>query len=224
MISAVGNILNPTLAIDGGAIGIVVFLVISFISWIMNTVQAAKQQQEAKQRQAARRRPAGQPQQPRGQAGGGRARSEIEEFLEEVTAQKRQQPERSQQRPRPPRPPKRPSRSQQKPAPKRPLAKQGPKEPTAELGSKLKEHVSSYMSDRISDHVDQDINRPVSQHITEHVYDHIGGETDDQVFDSIDGPEPNPAAKAIREMLSDGEGVRRAILVNEILSRRTFKQ
>lgn len=219
---------DPVLAIDGGTVGVIVFLTISFISWIMNTIQASQAKQQAKQRAERRqaRGQAGGP--PRGQQGGGgnRVKSEIEMFLEEVTGQpaKQQQPA---QRPRPPKPPQPPKRVAT-PAPKK--VSKPPSQPPrlpAEAPSRkplstLGQHVSSYMSDRIGEHVQQDIGQHVSQHITGHVSEHIGRET--ATDDHIRPPRKNQVATEIRELLRDADGVRKAIIVNEILTRRTFRR
>ena len=219
-------LIHPLLAFDGGAVGVIVFLVISFVSWIMNTIQASKQQQEARERQEARRRRRQQGAaqgggEPQGRGGGQpRVQSEIEAFLEEVTGQK-QQPAK---RPQPPRPkPQRPNPQRAKATPPRlpkSTAKQPPKPKPAQLGSGVQQHVSTYMSDRIGEQVEQDIAGYVDQHINQHVSEHIGAET--MTDDTVKSAKGNQAAASIRDMLKDGDGVRRAILVNEILKRRTF--
>jgi hypothetical protein len=76
------------------------------------------------------------------------------------------------------------------------------------------QHVSTYMNDRIGEHVETDISSSVEQH--------MGSQT--ITDDHVGRAKGNQAAKAIREMLSDKEGVRRAVLVNEILKRRTFSR
>lgn len=217
---------EPLLAIDGGTVGVIVFLTISFISWIMNTIQAGQAKQKAQERRLRQQQGGGAP---RGQAGrqGDRVKSEIESFLEEVTGQKqaaeqpRPQP-RAQQRPRrqPPRPPKPPKLPRKQPRPSVPLASSTSK--PRQLGS-VRDHVSTYMSNRIEEHVEQDIGAHVDRHIDSHVQDHIGRETatDDHVRPRR---VVHADASAIREMLRNRAGVRRAILVSEILTRRTFKR
>lgn len=198
--------------------GVIIVVVISFISWIMNTIQAAKKKQEQAAREERRRRQRqqaaggqGAPGQARGQRQKpDRVKSEIESFLEEVTGQKQQAPPPPQpQAKRPPRRP--PARPESKPTP--PPQKPRPATPDS-LGSGVKRHVSTYMSDRISDHVEHDI--------ADHVETHIGDETITDDFVKI--IDENTTATDVRNMLTDTAGVRKAILVNEILQRRTFNR
>jgi len=195
--------------------GVVITATILFVSWIMNTIQAAKKKQEQAAREERRRRQqkgggpgAARAQQQQARRKPDRVKSEIESFLEEVTGQKQQVPPAPDRRPQ--QPPRRPPTLPPKPiAPQpRPVAQ------PASVGGGVQQHVSTYMSERISDHVEHDI--------SDHVETHIGEDTVTDDFVKI--LDENTTAADVRNMLSDRAGVRKAILVNEVLQRRTFKR
>ncbi len=209
--------LQPLLAIDGGTVGVIVFITISFISWLMNTIQAAQKQQELKKRRQHQQQ---QPGRVRAQQGGkDQLQSEIESFLQEVTG--RQQQAGPPKPPALPRPQQQPPRAQRprrpakpKSPPVRPALTGTPKEP-AELGASVRQHVAEHLQPRLPHEIEQH----VQADITQHVGDHIGRETvtDDHVAQR---PRADDAAARIRAMLADPQGVRRGIIVSEVLNRR----
>lgn len=190
--------------------GVVITVVIMMVGWIMNTVQGVnKKKEQAARDERRRQRQAAAPGAPRGQGKPQRPRavkSEIESFLEEVTGQKQRPPV-----PRPSPPARRPpSLPKSKPVAEKPQPVTQPEN----LGGGIAQHVSTYMSDSISEHVEHDI--------ADHVDSHIGDETITDDYVRI--LDEKTTATDVRKMLSDPAGVRKAVLINEILQRRTFNR
>lgn len=228
---------------DGGGIGVIVFLVISFISWILN-MKNEGQKPKNRPRPNQPNRPAQAAKRPDA------LKNELEMFLEEVTGAK---PRAEQNNPRqvdaarPPRPQRRerpaggrPDAPRSKPAvvqqqkPKRRRVQQqkaqappkadkpkAAKQPKRELGSKLREHVDDYMGEHrvdkhVAEHLAEGVSGRKSKRIGSSVKEHLGAT-------SFDGPvqievDPPPATTAsLIKMLRNPTSVRNAILVNEIL-------
>ena len=204
----------PILA-DVEGLGVIIFLVVSFISWILNIKNQAEEKRKQKP-QRQRQAKAGQ--------GGGKLQSELDAFLKEVQGQQQQNP-RPQAKPRPrpapaatksrdesrPKPRPRPQQRQAKPQKTRQTAERvqatNPPAPhRAELGAGLSDHVSEYMSNQISesvrDHIDTSDVR--SELTTAH---------------SVQEQQRTGSGNAIVSALRDPKSVRMAMVVNEILQR-----
>ena len=215
-------------------IGFIVFLAISFVTWIMN-LKNKDNKKPAVNRPA---RPAGQ--------GGKKAsvKSELEQFLEEVSGQK--QPE---QKPRPaPRPAPRPQREvaaqvreekprrrprpqpsktqQQKTTPKQqrprrrpaPAKVPPPKKATLRedqerkdrqrsarpLGSGIDAHVDSYIDQHVESHINHGVNESVRQHLGNRTRETRTSDTE-------------ALASEVVAALRNPQDVKKAILIGEVL-------
>jgi hypothetical protein len=197
---------EPTLAAlnVGQIIGLIIFT-ISVLSWFVNLVQGNQQNQAP--------RPKNRPRDP--------AQSELEKFLQEVVGTKNQ-PEKK--RPAPPVPQQKPPRAasdkkggkakSQQPRPAAAAtATQRPGEraaathlQTSALGQGIRSHLHEHMEpNRIGAAVQRDITSAVRDDLRP-----------DATSDALNrAGNIHPLAKALR----DPQGVRQAILLNEILSR-----
>lgn len=183
-------------------IGIIV-LVISVLSWFINVIQGNT--------------PDGNPRvknKPKPQTDS----SEIERLLKELTRDKskpRQEPERRQPPPRPPKPPeersrqKQPNQRQKQDAQadaksKRPSQRVAESSlPKSDLGSAVRTH---HLSNRVESSVEKDITSAVQADLGNRSANSIGNVRETPV---------HPLVKVLR----DSNGVRQAILLNEILQR-----
>ncbi|MCA9047391.1 MAG: hypothetical protein KDA89_01605 [Planctomycetaceae bacterium] len=211
-------------------IKIIIFLVIMFFSMIQSLTKSGRERRERQQLEEQRRK---------AMAGGDadrrrRVQSEIESFLSEVTgrpvavnADQRQAEEerrrreeaqknreqalrrrKQQQKQRPQAGKSAPAARQQR------LTAEGMTDsstrPDREL---LGDHVSSYMKNNVAEFVDETIVQNVDSHLGKRDLE-MPGDTS-----ASSGESMSPAAAAVRQLLQSPEGVRNAILVNEILSR-----
>ena len=216
---------------DGGTFGIIVFLVISFISWLLNMKN--KTPDPAAQRP---RRPA------RAAGGDGRLKNELEAFLEEVTGQPRAQPPQ----PSPAAPPhdempppavvdSEPRRlpvrreshqlpSHPRPAERQPaLARQAAElqsfDHSSQLGTALRQHVDEYVANtNIDRHVQSYMANEVEQSVREHIDRAV---ENDLGVRNVALPQRAVTARAreVISLLNSADGVRNAILLTEILGR-----
>ena len=188
----------------GQVIGLIIFT-ISVLSWFVNLVQGNKQNQAP--------RPKNRPRDP--------VQSELEKFLQEVVGNK---PQPEKKRPTPPVPQQKQSRpanekkgGKGKPQQQRPArAESGTQRPgeraaashlqTSVLGQGVRSHLHEHMEpNRIGVAVQQDIDSAVRKDLGP-----------DAASDALTrAGNIHPLAKALR----DPQGVRQAILLNEILSR-----
>ncbi len=197
---------DPILAITPGqVIGLIIFT-ISVLSWFVNLVQGNQQNQAP--------RPKNRPRDP--------VQSELEKFLQEVVGNKGQ-PEKK--RPAPPIPQQKPSRAANEKRGNKGKPAQQPRPARAEtqmdrpgeraaashlqtsaMGQGVRSHVHEHMeANRIGAAVEQDIDSAVRRDLRP-----------DATSDAIHrAGNIHPLAKALR----DPQGVRQAILLNEILSR-----
>ncbi|HUQ70415.1 MAG TPA: hypothetical protein VM165_12870 [Planctomycetaceae bacterium] len=201
--------LHPLLAVDVGEwIGMAVLL-LSFLGWIVNSIKGNA--------------PDGQPRPPRPQPKRD-LRSELEVFLEELQTGKPQpQPKPPAERPPQPvakkqqRQPTKPKKSPPKPAPKT-LVSQAAK--PASIGGGVREHVATYMTpDRVASHAQSHI----GQHrIDDAVAKDLAGGTVAAVA-MIETPRATP--HPLLKVLMSPDGVKQAILLQEILQRpRAFRR
>lgn len=206
---------TPVFAADFGPLIGLAVLVISILSWIVNIIKSASAEAP---KPAEGRRPERRPD---------KLRSEIEEFLEELTKPGQTRPPKE---PRPTAPsgpsPRRPSNKQQRPPqPPAKKAKSAPAPAKAErpgstlsgrhletpaLGSNVREHVSTHMAaDRVIAAAEQDL----GHRIDAAVQHDLGAPTATSV--TTTSRPPHPLLVALR---SPG-GVRQAVLLHEILQR-----
>lgn len=203
------SMLIPVLAAGGGSIIFAIVLIISVISWIVNLVQGAK----PKQQQQNRPRPRQQGQ------------SELERFLQDVVGEKRPQEKK-----RPPAPkPRAPGEKKNKPKPQqqRPAAtlKQRSSErpgaklaqthlvPTA-LGESVRSHVASHLESKTMDSaVRRDVAGAVQRDIVDAIQRDIGVDGTRTLQQKV----VHPLVLALR----NPQGVRQAIILAEILKRRS---
>jgi len=183
----------------------IVFLVIGLISLIRSINQAKNQKEQVNRGDAPARRQ--------------KVPSEIEAFLTEVksaagtaapvdqreqqAARKRAKQRRRQQARR--------ARTQTNTAP--PESSQRP------LGSGISEHVDSYINKHIEDYVDSKVDDLVEVDIIDTVEDHLGNRSMEMPAATKTSSDKRDAAARFRELLKSREGVRQAILLNEVLAR-----
>ncbi len=214
----------PTVLADiEDLIWIIIVVGMMFISWIAKLVKGNEEDKPA--------------QRPRAQ--NDRLRSEIDAFLKEVSGAKggaggdasevvdfeaaaaptprpQRQPQQQRQHQETQRQQaQRQRRTQQVKKAKRPRPgtkmseRQGSRSTT--LGSSVREHVSDHMQSGTVD-------REVAQNVTQSVSEHLGARSA-SIFDRPeDGDEGSPIAGQLVAMLKSPEGVRQAILLNEILA------
>lgn len=207
----------PLLADGIGTLISVVFLVIAFLSWIINLINGQNQAPKA-------RGPQNRPQ----RAGGGqdRLQNEIEVFLQEVQGRKRPQdkpraaapPVPEQVRERPPRRarPKRPAPQARRtqPAARRqakPETRQPDRKSVQEKVAKELEPLAAGLDER---HLKSQIDGSVAEHL-KHLESNLTPSL--EVLPEVVAEQAS--AGRIGELLRDPTGVRQAILLNEILSR-----
>ncbi len=181
----------------------IVVLVISVLSWIINVIQG--------------KTPDGtpRPQKPKTPQTG---RSEIEELLQELTSdQRKPKPEQRKESSPPPKPPASRSRSKPKAAPQRPggpppytssrqnaplIEPKKPKNATPSLGESVR---SQHMSNRVEAAVEHDINATVQHDLGNRI--------------APASATREATVHPLIQSLRDPNGVRQAIMLNEILQR-----
>lgn len=228
---------HPVLAVDIGTLIGVIFVVIAILGWLINLIGAQNRPAPPVVRGGQRRPP-----RPRDD----KLANEIELFLREVAGQKRQKPAHkphdevpievvaeAERRPRPgvvrPRPPAAaPRRPAQRPArpefvePAAPKPQQkpravplGPQQREARKtghGASLTEHLDEYMA---ADHLDKSVQDHLPHAVQQGVQQHLGMFSTAMPVNT--GPAASQMAREITAMIRDPSGIRRAILINEIL-------
>lgn len=197
--------LFPVLAADiGNYVGLAI-LVITVLGWIVNAIKGND----------ADGKPLPKRQKPKRDL-----RSELEVFLEELQKPqepvKQPEPQAPRAQPNRQRPPK-PAKSQA--AQSKPSQKTAKTKPTSSRpGQSVREHVASFVSDnRVAAEVQQHMSRRVDQAVEQ---DLAGG--------TVAAVEPSTVRRApphpLLSLLAKPEGMRQAILMNEILQRpRTLR-
>jgi len=184
----------------------------------------------------------GQKQQPRAQADPGRkqrVQSEIEAFLSEVSGKKQprenddndaQLAQRRQQQAQRKAEAKRRQREEHQRRQKQEVQKSRRREPQAstsksrhkgerKVGTGIGAHVDQYIGKHVSEHIDQDFGEYVDATIVDSVDDHLGKRNLEMPTMAASSTKTTAAATSIAALLRNPEGVRNAIIVNEILSR-----
>jgi len=174
----------------------VLFIVFSIFRSIAQKNQP-KQGQELTAREAAARRK--------------KAQSDIDAFLNEVGAPAKQQPTRPQQRSAENRPRRSQPQRQMRPA-------QDVSEPRP-LGSGISEHVDSYITQHVDEYVDSQVDDFVEVDIAQSVESHLGDRRSEMPPRTETADSPESPAVRFRKLLQDPEGVRQAIMLNEVMSR-----
>ncbi len=183
----------------------------------------------------------GEKQQPRAQADPGRkqrVQSEIEAFLSEVTGNKqpregntddaqlaRRREQQLQRKAEAKRRQHEEQQRQKKEAEKR--RRRAPQAATSKsrhkgersIGSGIGAHVDHYISQHVSEHIDHDVDEYVDATIVDSVDKHLGNRALEMPTMASSSTKNSAAAKSIAAMLRSRDGVRNAIIVNEILSR-----
>ena len=197
-------------AIDVSEVIGVCVLVISVLSWFVNVIQGNKPDGAPR----ANQKPKPKPKPPTG-------RSEIEALLQQLTGEQPKPQRREPPRPPKPQMPPERQRSKQKPtstpqrtaagkSTARPLSRglEAPL-PPAKLGDEVRSH---HLANRVDAEVRQDITEPVNRDIQATVQHDLG----DRIAPAKVTEKPvHPLVKVLR----DRQGVRQAILLNEILQR-----
>lgn len=228
---------NALLAADFEGIGVVIFIIIGIISWIVKLVGQQNQVPPPAPRQP------GVPPRP---ANPNLSR-EIDVFLQEISGRKK--PEEpveievvpdSELRRRParqpvrqtPQPPRRPLQRQQRQAAQQPARQKSqpprvrPGQEIAErhnidpskLGTTLQDHVSQYMG---SDRIDQEVQQRLARDVERSVERHLGQFGASSTAADVEMPaiNRNETANEIVKMLRNRVGVRQAVLINEVLGK-----
>ncbi len=86
---------------------------------------------------------------------------------------------------------------------------------TRATGAGVRAHVESFIGDHVREHMDSHIDTAVRKHIDQHVQQHIGTGLS---ADSEESTLPQSVGE-IRRLLQSPDGARKAILINEILTR-----
>ena len=194
---------------------VVAFIVISFIGWVINQVNAQN-------KPPARR---GRP-----QRGNRRVQEEIDDFLREATGNRKpggrvlsadeiEIVDESQARRPPPR----------RPAPTRPSTRQKPGSNVSnrhlsgheELGSSVRDHVRTHMDERVSAGAEEHLAHDVDQHVSQHLGAFSAGmpTSSGRTAQSETRRRRNPRTTALLAALRTPVGVRNAVLMQEILGR-----
>jgi hypothetical protein len=223
----------PALLADIGGVFAVIFLLISFIGWIINMINAQNPPP------APNRGPQRLP-----RARDRKVQNEIEQFLQEAMGNKQaardevpadeiEVVEVAPQRRPPPQPQRRPVRAAA-PTPQRPLVESSPPErprpaggatsrpfTPSTLGSSVASHVKDHMRERVTQETSQHLPHAVNQNVTQHLGEFLAGSRDHRhgvrpVFRShANVPDPTGL---IAELRTSG-GMRKAIVLQEILAR-----
>ena len=199
---------------------LIFFLVVIGFSVMQSIIKAANEKAKERERLAQ----AGQPGRKH------RVQSEIESFLQEVTGnpvQKERPRQGDSQRTKQRRERRRQeagTRKQQGEEQRRQQAAKARTKSKARtpvtskrpVGSGISEHVDQYIGQHVNDYMDHDVKEYVETSIVDSVDSHLGQR-------SLEMPastqKKRPAASPVAALLKNPEGIRNAILVNEILSR-----
>ncbi|MCA9075531.1 MAG: hypothetical protein KDA93_10900 [Planctomycetaceae bacterium] len=235
--------MNPILALDLGSLFAIGFLLISFIGWIMNLINA---QNPPPQPNRPARKPA-----PRDR----KVQNEIEEFLQEAmgrrapkqqsdpilgsedieiiepSPQRRRTPKRKPLRQQPA------SRQQQPAAPpsSQPRKRKRPGEgislrhiqASEDLGAGVRSHADEHMQARMSQRVEQDLPHLVNQGVSQHLGEFTADDRDTRagVAPVVSSRAAVKDATGLIASLRDPAGMRKAIILQEILSKpRALRQ
>jgi hypothetical protein len=220
---------------------LIFFLIVIVFSGIQSIIKAANEKAAAKQKQA---RVGGQG----GQGGRNQVQSEIESFLQEVTGKHQPQAPAAASRPsddiQEQRDRERLSNRKQEAAVRKrdaqaksqqaaqkqkqkarsnkgvvPTGQSRSRKPNERrIGSMVNEHVDSYIGKHVETYLDHDVDEYVESTITQSVQRHLGGASDAS-RPKIASRGSTAGAKKIVALLRDPQGVRNAVLINEILSR-----
>ncbi|MEZ6059596.1 MAG: hypothetical protein R3C19_04470 [Planctomycetaceae bacterium] len=219
---------------------LIVFLIIIGISAIRGMMKNAEDKAAKARRMAAGGNLAPERKQ--------RVQSEIEAFLSEVgaapakpaqprqplaarptaaspSAQVSRPPRPERQQPAPPKQRKpRPSpavRQPERPKPRvaqQSVTKRAPLAARQQVGTGIGSHVDQYISQHVSQHLDHDVDESVTADIVNSVNSHLGSR--DREMPALTGNRQaaSPAGDIVR-LLRNPEGIRQAILINEVLTR-----
>lgn len=199
---------------------VIIFLIFGVIA-LIRALSRNNQEQQANQRANA-----GQPDRRR------RVQSDIDAFLSEVSQASGNKPQRQ----RPAAPPAGRSRPQQQQRPQQTRQRQKPRgqqsrrqqapRPTQErsqskraLGSGVSEHVETYISQHVAEHVDSKVDDYVEVDIVESVDSNLGDRAAEMPVTAESVPGQMTSAAEFRRLLRSSQGVRQAILLNEVLKR-----
>lgn len=215
---------------------LIFFLIVIAFSVVQSIIKAATEKAEARKKQERVGRP----------AGNDRVQSEIDSFLQEVTGRQpanRQgnraaanddiQAQRDQERADNRREEANVRRRAAQATSQLAAAKQKKKRANAapqtgqsrsrkpnerRIGSSVSEHVDSYIGKHVDTYLDHDVDEYVENTITKSVQSHLGG-AGDASRPSIAARRKTKTATNVAALMKDPQGVRNAILINEILSR-----
>ena len=193
---------------------IVIFMIIALIRAIKNSAQERPDGQPAEMEAGAKRR---------------RVQSDIDAFLSEFGAAPATKPPGERPKPTPQRSRRQesaakrrqnagPQRQRQQDQRQQALAstrKQTPSNIERPLGSGISEHVDKY----ISQHVDSNADSLVEADIARSVNSHLGDRSAELPSLTQAGVEMPTTAATFRQLLKSRQGVRQAILLNEVLTR-----
>jgi len=227
--------MNPILALDISSLFAIGFVLISFIGWIMNLINAQNPPPQPKQ---PARRPV-----PRD----GKVQNEIEVFLQEAMGRRApQQPqlggddieiiEPAPQRRRPPqqRPPQRKPlrRKSQTPATSRPPVKQQSLQPgerlssrrltsSSDRGQNVRSHADDHMQSRVGAQIEQDLPHLVDQGVARNLGEFLADDNDTRrsVAPHIQSRAAVKGATGLIAALREPAGIRQAIMLQQILSK-----
>ena len=87
------------------------------------------------------------------------------------------------------------------------------------VGSGVAAHVDQYIGQHVSEHINNDVDEYVDATIVDSVEEHLGDRKLEMPTMATSSVKTSSAAAAVAKMLRNPEGVRSAIIVNEILSR-----
>ncbi|MCA9026300.1 MAG: hypothetical protein KDA86_13925 [Planctomycetaceae bacterium] len=223
--------MNPILALDIGSIFAVGFLLISFIGWIMNLINAQNPPPQPKQ---PARRPV-----PRDR----KVQNEIEAFLQEAMGRRapdqQQRPqvdeieiiEPAPQRRRPPQP--QPSRKKaRKPATPSSSLPQPSSQPgeslssrhlssSPKLGQGVRSHADEHMRSRLADQIQQDLPHLVSQGVSQHLGEFRADDVDTrrEVAPFVSSRAAVKDVTGLIASIRKPSEMRKAIILQEILSK-----
>lgn len=199
-------------------IKLIVFVVVIGFSAIQSLIKAAQDKARQQELQGGNRNRQAQVGVPNRKV---KVQNEIEAFLRDVTgAEKREQTESIQARER------RDRRRQQIEAKRVAAQRQQQKKtkPRASVKSSIGSHVDQYINKHVDNYLDHDVDEYVEATIVDSVDDHLGSRAQ-EMPSSTRPARKTTAATSITALLRNPEGVRNAILVNEILSRpRIFRK
>lgn len=202
---------------------LIVVLIILGFSAVQSMIKAANEKAKKEQRQAQ-------------QGGRGRQRAtvqnEIESFLEGIndpqpgspaprqgsdSIRTRERRERRRQQAEAKKSEARHRQAEQKKAAREARKREADRKREA-IGSGISRHVNEYISQHVDEYIDHDVEEYVEATIVESVEENLGDRSEE--MPPLTGQKPaRSAASDVAALLRNPEGVRNAILVNEILSR-----